>query len=544
MSGVSVPTGPLLQITGLTVEARQDHTWRPVLSELDLTLHRGEVLGLIGESGAGKSTAGLAALGYVRNGSRFAEGSIRFEGRELVGAPERQLRALRGSRIAYVAQSAAASFNPAWNLITQYIEIPVKRRLRTRHQAEADAQSMFKTLLLPDPQGIGYRYPHQVSGGQLQRAMIAMAMSCQPELIVFDEPTTALDVTTQVEVLTAIKLIVERFGTAALYITHDLAVVTQLADRIMVLRHGRKVEEGDTRQILDAPRETYTKALLGQKIERRRSTPSPAGQPLLRIDGLSAAYARRVNVLQNVTLEVGRKQTVAVVGESGSGKSSLARAITGLLTPTRGTIALDGKLLPPRMHLRSRSDLKRIQMIYQSPDTALNPRQQIGEVLGRPLDFYLGLRGKAQERYVARLLEMIDLGQSFARRFPEDLSGGEKQRICIARALAAEPELIICDEVTSALDQLVAQDILRLLQRLQQELSASFLFITHDLATVKAIADQIVVMQNGMVVDQGPRDSVLKPPLHSYTNLLLSSEPKLDPNWLTQLLATRAQGHG
>ncbi|ESX19646.1 ABC transporter [Mesorhizobium sp. LSHC440B00] len=540
MTGKSASSRPLLQITGLTVEVRENQEWRPILKGVDLTLQRGEILGLIGESGAGKSTIGLAALGYPRDGSRFAGGSIRFDGQELIGASERKLRALRGSRVAYVAQSASASFNPAWNLFSQYSEIPVKRGLKTKGQALTDAQTMFRTLLLPNPDLIGLRYPHQVSGGQLQRAMIAMAMACQPELIVFDEPTTALDVTTQVEVLTAIKIIVERFKTAALYISHDLAVVTQIADRIMVMRHGANVEEGETRQILDAPHESYTKALLAQKVKHRHSAPSPTGEPLLRVNNVSAAYARGPNILENVSLEVGRKQTVAVVGESGSGKSSLARAITGLLTPSKGIITLDGKPLSGQLHKRSRADLKRIQMIYQSPDTALNPRQQITEVLGRPLEFYRGIRGKSQDKHIASLLEMIDLNEGFARRFPGELSGGEKQRICIARALAAEPELIICDEVTSALDQLVAQEILRLLQRLQQELSTSFLFITHDLATVKAIADDIVVMQNGVVVDKGSREAVLKPPMHPYTDLLLSSEPKLDPNWLTELLAKRA----
>lgn len=539
MTDKSATESPLLQIKGLTVEVRSGQQWRPVLNDVNLTLQRGEVLGLIGESGAGKSTIGLASLGYARDGSRFAGGSILFDGEELVGASERKLRALRGSRVAYVAQSASASFNPAWNLFSQYSEIPVKRGLRTKGQAKADAQTMFRTLLLPNPNEIGFRYPHQVSGGQLQRAMIAMAMACQPELIVFDEPTTALDVTTQVEVLAAIKIIVERFGTAALYITHDLAVVTQVADRIIVLRSGAKVEEGETRQIIDAPREPYTKALFGRKVEHRPSTPS-TGEPLLRVENVCAAYAQGPNILENVSLEVGRQQTVAVVGESGSGKSSLARAITGLLTPSKGTIRLDGKLLSGQLHKRSRADLKRIQMIYQSPDTALNPRQQISEVLGRPLEFYRGIRGKSQEKHVANLLEMIDLNEGFATRFPGDLSGGEKQRVCIARALAAEPGLIICDEVTSALDQLVAHEILSLLRRLQQELSTSFLFITHDLATVKAIADEIVVMRNGVVVDSGPRDAVLAPPLHPYTDLLLSSEPKLDPSWLTQLLARRA----
>ncbi|QRM32281.1 ABC transporter ATP-binding protein [Microvirga sp. VF16] len=530
---------PLLEIAGLRVEVMAEQGWREVVHGVDLILRRGEVLGLIGESGAGKSTIGLAALGFARNGSRFSAGSIRLDGEELIGASERRLRALRGARVAYVAQSAAASFNPAHNLIDQYAEIPVAQGLKTRRQAEADAREIYGTLSLPDPDGIGYRYPHQVSGGQLQRAMIAMAMACQPELIVFDEPTTALDVTTQVEVLTAIKVIVEKFGTAALYITHDLAVVAQMADRIMVLRNGRKVEEGETRRLLAAPREPYTKDLLGLRAPSRKAIPPIADEePLLRIENVSAAYGN-CKVLHDVSVSVGRKRTIAVVGESGSGKSTLARVITGLLPPSQGRIVFDRKPLPPLARRRSRSQLKRIQMINQSPDIALNPRQRVDEILSRPLEFYLGLRGKERQKRINDLLRMIELDESYALRLPDELSGGEKQRVCIARALAAEPELIICDEVTSALDQLVAQEILRLLQRLQDELSVSFLFITHDLITVKAIADEIVVMQGGRVIEQGDRETVLAPPHHPYTNLLLSSVPQMDPNWLTQLLANR-----
>jgi len=538
-------TAPLLEIAGLRVEVTTDDGPREVVHGVDLTLRRGEILGLIGESGAGKSTLGLAALGFARDGSRFSAGSIRFDGQELVGAPERQLRALRGLRVAYVAQSAAASFNPAHNLIDQYAEIPVGRGLKSRRQAQAEAQEMYRTLLLPDPGGIGYRYPHQVSGGQLQRAMIAMAMACQPELIVFDEPTTALDVTTQVEVLTAIKLIVEKFGTAALYITHDLAVVAQMADRIMVLRHGRVVEEGETRRMLSTPREAYTRDLLGLRAAARPAVPAEAGEePLLRVDNVSAAYGGGFKILHDVSIAVGRRRTVAVVGESGSGKSSLARVITGLLPPSEGRILFDGAPLPPRMRQRSRAHLKRIQMIYQSPDTALNPRQRVNEILMRPLEFYLRLNGRERQERIDRLLEMIELDPDYGQRFPDELSGGEKQRVCIARALAAEPDLIICDEVTSALDQLVAQGILKLLQRLQDELSVSFLFITHDLVTVKAIADEIIVMQNGRVVEQGARETVLAPPHHPYTELLLSSVPQMDPDWLDRLLAARSGATG
>jgi peptide/nickel transport system ATP-binding protein len=530
----------LLEIEGLRVEAMTEDGWREIVHGVDVTLRRGEILGLIGESGAGKSTIGLAALGFARDGSRFSAGSIRFDGIELTGASERVLRTLRGARIAYVAQSAAASLNPAHRLISQYCEIPVKRGIRTRAQAEADAREIYLTLLLPDPDGIGYRYPHQVSGGQLQRAMIAMAISCRPDLIVFDEPTTALDVTTQVEVLAAIKLVVKKFATAALYITHDLAVVAQMADRIMVLRNGETVEVGDARRLLKEPSCDYTRDLLSVRVAPKgRATRPKEDLPLLKVEGLFAAYGS-TPVLHGVGLEIHRGTTVSVVGESGSGKSSFARCITGLLPPSAGRILLDDEVLPPMMHRRSKNHLKRIQMIFQSPDTALNPYQRVADILGRPLEFYLGLRGAESRKRVAQLLSMVELPDSFAERFPGELSGGEKQRVCIARALAAEPDVLICDEVTSALDQLIAREILKLLQKLQDGLSLSYLFITHDLQIVQAIADKVIVMQKGEVVEQGERETVLKPPHHPYTESLLASVPQMDPDWLKHLLAARS----
>jgi len=530
---------PILAIEGLSIEVESDQGWREIVCGVDLTLRRGEVIGLIGESGAGKSTIGLAAMGYTRDGGRISCGTVRFDGKDLVKASDKELRAIRGTRIAYVAQSAAAAFNPAHRLINQYSEAPVLKKLRSRADAEGEAKATYKALLLPDSEHIGFRYPHQVSGGQLQRAMIAMAMACRPDIIVFDEPTTALDVTTQVEVLVAIKLIVERFNTAALYITHDLAVVAQMADRIMVLRHGKTVEVGDTRNILTEPSQAYTRDLLAVRKKHKAALPREEGQQrLLSVEGLSASYGNQ-KVLHDVSFDVHPGRTVAIVGESGSGKSTVARVVTGLLASTAGRLFFDGRPLAPAIGHRSRTDLKRIQLIHQSPDSALNPRQNIGEILGRPLHFFLGLRGAAREQRVLELLRMVELPASFVSRRPTELSGGEKQRICIARALAAEPELIICDEVTSALDQLVADGILQLLQRLQDTLGLSYVFITHDIETVRAVADEVIVMQRGRIVEQGARDVVLSPPHHPYTELLLSSVPDMDPGWLPALLARR-----
>jgi len=531
----------LLEMRGLRIEGQADEIWHEIVCGVDLTLRRGEVLGLIGESGAGKSTIGIAGMGFTRPGCRISDGTITFDGIELTSASEDTKRRLRGSRIAYVAQSAAASFNPAHKLILQFAEAPVQHGVLKAGQAAEDAVDLYRRLQLPEPETIGFRYPHQVSGGQLQRAMVAMAMACKPDLIVFDEPTTALDVTTQIEVLAAIKDIVQQYNTAAIYITHDLAVVAQLADRIMVLRHGYLIEEGATRAMLDGPKEDYTRQLLAvRSYFRDQSPPSKEDPPLLEIRGISAGYGPLIKVLDDVNIKVGRKRTVAVVGESGSGKSTLARVITGLLPPYEGEILFKGEALPPSYKGRTKDKLRQVQMIYQSPDVALNPKQKVRDVIGRPLAFYLGMDDAACNQRVKDLLEMIELPADFADRLPGELSGGQKQRICIARALAAEPELIICDEVTSALDQLVAEEILKLLQRLQDDLEVSYLFITHDLATVKAISDEIVVMLQGRVVQQGGKTQVLTPPHHEYTELLLSSVPEMNPDWLDTLLAKRA----
>jgi len=533
---------PLLKMRDIHIEGLSDEKWNPIIKGIDLTLHRGQVMGLIGESGAGKSTLGIASMGYTRQGCRISSGSIVFDGQELFGAPKEVLRKIRGRRIAYVAQSAAASFNPAYRLIKQYAEAPVQHGVMRYEEAVKEAKDIYKRLLLPDPDNIGYRYPHQVSGGQLQRAMVAMAMACRPDLIIFDEPTTALDVTTQIEVLAAIKKIVDEFDTAAIYITHDLAVVAQIADRIMVLRYGHLVEENDAREMIANPREDYTRRLLSVRTMKEEKDLSLTEKDvILEIKDVTASYTGKTNVLEDIDLKIRRGRTVALVGESGSGKSTVARVITGLLPPSQGSVIYNGLELPRDLRSRDKEKLRQIQMIYQMPDTALNPKQKVSKIIGRPLEFYFGMNGKQREKRVFELLEKIELSEKYYGRYSTELSGGEKQRICIARALAAEPELIICDEVTSALDQLVAEGILKLLQDLQNEMRVSYLFITHDLATVKAIADEIVVMLRGRIVEQGAKRNILAPPHHEYTELLLSSVPEMDPDWLDRLLTERRE---
>lgn len=537
-------SAPLLKVRGLKIGATiyppgEKSRDIEIVHGVDFDLAPGKVLGLIGESGAGKSTIGLASMAYGRGGVEITGGEVWVNDRDILKTGARDVRVLRGGEVTYVSQSAAASFNPAKQIMEQVTEAAIVHGKFTRKEAEERAVTLFRKLGLPDPENIGSRYPHQVSGGQLQRCMTALALCPEPDLVVFDEPTTALDVTTQIDVLAAIKEAIRDTGVAALYITHDLAVVAQVSDHIMVLRMGEMVEYGPTDQIINAPKEDYTRALVSVR-SIRHAEKAPGDTPLLKVEGITARYkGTDFDVLKNINVEMYPGQTLAVVGESGSGKSTLARVITGLLPPTQGRITFDGRRLTPDQPSRPIEDLRELQMIYQMADTAMNPRQTVGTIIGRPLEFYFGLKGAAKQKRIQELLDQIELGDGFQDRYPAELSGGQKQRVCIARALAAKPKLIICDEVTSALDPLVADGILKLLLQLQAAEDVAYLFITHDLATVRAIADSIAVMYQGETVRYGPKSQVLSPPFDDYTDLLLSSVPEMKLGWLEEVLATR-----
>lgn len=526
----------LLSVEHLQITANGKPT-RLLVDDISFTLNAGEVLGLIGESGAGKSTIGQAILGHCRAGMTLTGGRIMFHDQDLARLPERQLRHIRGKRIAYVAQSAGAAFNPALTIGAQVVEAARLHGVLDAQAARARALELFQMFSLPQPEQFYQRYPHQVSGGQLQRAMIAMALCSGPELIIFDEPTTALDVITQLGILQSIAEVIRRAGVAAIYISHDLAVVAQLADHIMVLRHGRQVEHNTTRQLLHFPAEEYTRNLLnaGRGDCRPGVVPGEA-TVLLAIHSLNVRYYHQ-RVLEGVSLSLSKGRTLAVIGESGSGKSTLGKVICGLLAAESGSVTLNGLPLPPTLRQRSRQHLQRIQMIHQIPDTALNPKILIGDQLNRALQQFTPLDRAQRQRRVSELLAQVGMAASLAKRYPPTLSGGQKQRVCIARALAAQPDLIVCDEPTSALDPLVAREVLQLLRQLQQDTGVSLLFITHDLHVVKEIAHDVAVLRAGRIIRQGSVDQVLRPPLDAYTQCLIDAVPEMREDWLAQVTA-------
>ncbi|MEH6349600.1 ABC transporter ATP-binding protein [Pseudomonas sp. 3JA] len=538
----------LIRVENLRVVACGERSEVEIVKGVSFSLEKGEVLALIGESGSGKTTIALALLGYARRGCRLAGGVVQIGEHDMLALSERELQGLRGNRVSYIAQSAAAAFNPAKKLIDQVVEGAVIHGLGSRAVLEAKAIELFRDLALPDPERIGQRYPHQVSGGQLQRVMAAMALISDPLLVVLDEPTTALDVTTQIDVLRAFKRVVRERGATAVYVSHDLAVVAQMADQIVVLNGGQIFEQSATAPLLKGPAHAYTRSLLAAARPDTTIRP-PCGvaedTPLLTIQGLTAGYGNKnqqgmpaIRVLEDIDLTVRRGQAIGVIGESGSGKSTLARVVAGLLTPALGGLTFDGQPLGGSLSERTDEQFRRIQMVFQNADTALNPMHSISTILSRPLKMYFGLKGAALRERIGELLDLVRLPRDIAERRPSELSGGQKQRVNLARALAAKPDLILCDEVTSALDTVVGAAILELLRDLRQQLGVSYLFISHDISTVRALCDDIVVMYSGHKVQAGTRQSFAQAPFHPYTDLLIHSVPEMRQGWLESCGAT------
>ncbi len=537
----------VVDVSRLSVMARTDDGDEVlIVKDVSFSVQAGEVVALIGESGSGKTTIALSLLGYVRRGCRISGGQIRIGETDLVGADPRALIALRGRRVAYVAQSASASFNPARTIMDQVIEGACAHGLMSRDAARKKAVALFRSLALPSPETLGMRYPHQVSGGQLQRLMAAMALMTDPEVVVFDEPTTALDVTTQIEVLRAFKQVIKERQISAVYVSHDLAVVAQMADRVVVLRNGEIQEQGEVGGIIASPQNPYTRSLMQAAESPLRLTQQDTQraldtEPVLRVQGLSAGYGKpdasgmpALRILEGVDLVVRKGATMGVIGESGSGKSTLAYVIAGLLAPAQGTITFKGRPLGGTLRQRDKDLYRRIQLVFQNADTVLNPAQTIGDILARPLRIFERCAPRDIPRRVAALLDMVKLPGAMARRRPAELSGGQKQRINLARALAAEPDLIICDEVTSALDTVVGAAILDLLVELRRELDVSYIFISHDISTVRAICDDITVLLQGRKVDACKPGELSIQPRAPYTNLLVDSVPELRLGWLEQ----------
>ncbi len=513
---------------------------KAIVEGVSFSIPRGDVLALIGESGSGKTTIALALMGYSRFGATIEAECLRVGDMHINRMKAAELPKVRGSRIAYIAQSAASAFNPSRTIMSQVIEPLLVHRMATRPVAEERAVGLFRALALPSPETIGSRYPHQVSGGQLQRVMAAMALITEPELVILDEPTTALDVTTQVEVLKTIKSAIAHSGATAIYVSHDLAVVAQVADRVAVLKDGRLCEEGGVQQILDAPASDYTRTLLSAAQPQLRPDTAEAPDNVLTVSAVHAGYGRikdglpAIPVLRDVGFSIRRGAALGVIGESGSGKSTLARVIAGLLPASSGQVRLGDKVLEPALANRSREALRRVQIVFQHADTALNPQHTVGEILARPLAFYFGMKGARAQDRVNELLDLTRLPRSIANRRSNQLSGGQKQRVNLARALAANPDVLICDEVTSALDTVVAAAVLDLIDGLRRDLGIATIFISHDISTARAFCDDLLVLYAGRLVELASRDRFSGDAHHPYTRLLVESVPELDTGWLAR----------
>ena len=536
---------PLAKIEDLRVTATTDSGREiEILKGVSFEVRRGEMVALIGESGSGKTTIALSLLAYTRPGCRFSGGKVLVDGVDLITLGEGARRRLRGNKVSYVPQSAAASFNPSKKIMDQVVEVAEIHGILDKQAAREKAIGLFRSLSLPGPDTIGDRYPHQVSGGQLQRLAAAMALIGDPELVVFDEPTTALDVTTQIEVLRAFKSAIVERGMTGVYVSHDLAVVAQISDRIIVLKDGAVQEAGATGQIVGAPAHPYTQALITafKPAPPERSTERATAKGALQTLDIVAGYGGiasdgrpQVTAVDGVSLTLNRGQSLGVIGESGCGKSTLLRVLAGLLPAASGSLMLDDKELRPQISERSKDELRRMQIVFQLADTALNPAQTIGNIIGRPLTFFKGLKGEAREKRVIELLDMVRMPAQFRHRLPRELSGGQRQRINLARALAAEPDVLLCDEITSALDTVVAAAVLELLKELQRELHLSYLFVSHDIHTVETLCDDVMVMYAGKRLETFAAADLHGEARHPYTKLLVSSLPTLDPTWLDNL---------
>jgi peptide/nickel transport system ATP-binding protein len=511
-----------------------------VLQNIDFSVAAGEVVGLVGESGSGKTTLGWAIMRYLASNAREIGGSISLQGENLLQMPQRQVEQLRGGRLGMIFQDPSASLNPTLSLGEQVVEVLTRHRNLGYREAWELGEQLLADVDLKDPAAMMKRFPHEASGGEKQRVLIATAFACRPQCLIFDEPTTALDVISSAQILQLFRRLREETGVASLYISHDLALVSRVADRVCVLNQGRIVEQARGGRIFSAPTDAYTQRLVAavpSADKRLLDEPRASGAPLLQVSDLNVRYGRpgmldsllRRKTLpsmgaRDMNLSMARGEILGIIGESGSGKSTLAKALTGL-TPFTGSLYFDGAPIqgPAQM---TRDYRRKVQIIFQHPDASLNPRHTIGQILSRPLRLYGLPEGESEPVAIARLLREVRLPEDFASRYPHELSGGQKQRVAIARAFAARPELVICDEITAALDVSVQATVIELLLELRRQHGTAYLFITHDLNLIRQIAHRIAVMYRGDLLEILPAVDMAAQATHPYTRALLDAVPQ------------------
>ncbi|MFM9432372.1 ABC transporter ATP-binding protein [Arthrobacter sp. MP_2.3] len=583
---------PVLEVRNLSVDFGVDRKWVPAAIGLNYEVHAGEVLAIVGESGSGKSASSMALLGLLPSNSRVS-GSVKLGGKELLGVNEANIRAVRGKDVAVIFQEPMTALNPVYTVGAQIVETVRLHSEVSPAEAKQRALRMLELVELPDPEKAFRSYPHQLSGGQRQRAMIAQSLSCDPKLLIADEPTTALDVTVQAEILDLMRNLRNKLDSAIVLITHDMGVVADLADRIAVMRRGVIVESGTAAEIFHDPQHEYTRALLAavphlgqggtdsvaevdvtaalaaathaeivsipeEELLRREQVnakalaaaraPSPEGVPVLELTGVAIEYPKQGRVpafraVEDANLVIYPGQVVGLVGESGSGKTTIGRAAVGLLPVAAGTMKVVGQdISAAKSNGRQLHEMRRhVGMVFQDPSSSLNPRLPIGESIGEPMFLAKVAKGADLQKRIEALLDQVELPREYRNRYPHELSGGQKQRVGIARALALKPKLMVADEPTSALDVSVQAKVLDLFQNLQRELGFACLFVTHDLAVVDVLADRICVMQRGRIVEQGTRDQILRNPQEPYTQRLLAAVPLPDPEKQRERRELRAQ---
>lgn len=600
---------PLIEVEHLSIDFWNQQRWVNVVNDVTFAVRPSEALGLVGESGCGKTTTAYTLLGYRRPNSRIRAGRVHFGGRDLLRLSSADLRRIRGKQISLVPQNPTTALSPGMSVGDQIHEVLNAHDVGAADERRDRVYDLLRQVRLPDPLATARKFPHQLSGGQQQRVVIAMALACKPDLLVLDEPTTGLDVTTQSQIIELFSFLRAEHGMAMIYVTHDLGVIAQVCDRVGVMYAGELVEDAPTAELFRRPRHPYTRGLIASvpsirlprktrlalrgflqrtlmaggcrfaprcdfALDRCYTEPQtlaltapdhrvacwrapeiaaaaepnmceassvllvPTGDALLRVEHIDVAYhfrretpfsrSKAVNVVHNVSFDIKPQETFSLVGESGSGKSTIARAIAGLLVPSAGKIVFENRDITQLIGTRTQEQRREIQLVFQNPDASLNPRQTVMQILGRPLQIFFGLTGSANRRRVEQLLEDVRLDSSYARRYPDELSGGERQRIAIARALAAQPRLMLCDEILSALDVSVQSSILDLLQALQAEHHLAYLFISHDLAVVRSISHRVGVLYRGELCEVGLVEEVYSPPYHPYTHMLLSAVPEIE----------------